>query len=157
MSVPRPGDRAPTFTLAAAPGEIVDLDDYLGERKVVLLFYPLAFSGVCTTELCTIRDSWPAFEEEDAAVFGISIDSLFVTRAFREAEGLPFPLLSDFNKDVAGAYGVLETNAFGMIGVAKRSVFVIGTDGNIAYAWVTDDDSVEPDYEEVRAALASAP
>lgn len=157
MSVPRPGDAAPTFTLPAAPGEVIDLDEHLGERKIVLLFYPLAFSGVCTTELCTIRDSWPSFETEDAAVFGISIDSLFVTRAFREAEGLPFPLLSDFNKDVSEAYGVLETNAFGMVGVAKRSVFVIGTDGKIAYAWVTDDDSVEPDYGEVREALAAAP
>ncbi|MDX1396202.1 MAG: peroxiredoxin [Gemmatimonadota bacterium] len=156
MSAPGPGDPAPTFALPAAPGEVHDLDDYLGGRKVVLLFYPLAFSGVCTTELCTIRDSWPTFEEEDAAVFGISIDSLFVTRAFREAERLPFPLLSDFNKDVAEAYGVLETNAFGMVGVAKRSVFVIGTDAKVAYAWVADDDSVEPDYDEVRAALAAA-
>jgi peroxiredoxin len=152
-----PGDTAPAFVLAAGPGEMVDLSDHLGRDRIVLLFYPLAFSGVCTAELCEIRDSWDEFEALEATVLGVSIDSLFVTRRFREIEGLPFLLLSDFNKDVCRAYGVLETNAFGMIGIAKRSVFVIGTDGLVTYAWIADDDGVEPDYADIKRALAEAP
>lgn len=152
-----PGDEAPGFVLAAAPGEMIDLDDHLGRDRVVLLFYPLAFSGVCTSELCTIRDAWDRYSELDARVFGVSVDSPFVTARFRESEGLPFPLLSDFNKEACAAYGVLETNAFGMVGISKRAVFVIGRDGLVHYAWVSDDDGVEPDYEQVLAATASAP
>ena len=152
-----PGDRPPGFVLPAAPGETVDLADHLGRDRVVLLFYPLAFSGVCTVELCTIRDSWERYAELDARVFGISVDSLFVTDRFREAEGLPFPLLSDFNKTVCAEYGVLETNAFGMVGISKRAVFVIGRDGLVHYAWASDDDGVEPDYERILQATATAP
>ncbi|MDH3733417.1 MAG: redoxin domain-containing protein [Gemmatimonadota bacterium] len=151
------GDAAPGFVLAAAPGEMVDLSDHLGTDRIVLLFYPLAFSGVCTSELCSIRDAWHRYEELDVRLFGVSVDSLFATSRFRESEGLPFPLLSDFNRDVAESYGVLETNAFGMIGIAKRSVFVIGSDGVVHYAWVSDDDGVEPDYDEILEAVASAP
>lgn len=151
------GESAPGFVLAAAPGEMVDLAEHLGRDRIVLLFYPLAFSGVCTTELCTIRDAWARYRSLDAAVFGISVDSLFVTRQFREHENFPFPLLSDFNKDVAELYGVLETNAFGMVGVSKRAVFVIGTDGIVSYAWVSDDDGIEPPYEELLEAVAAAP
>lgn len=153
----RVGDRAPTFSLAAAPGEFVDLADHLGSDRIVLLFYPLAFSGVCTAELCAIRDSWDRYAALDARVFGISVDSPFATSRFRESEALPFPLLSDFNKEVSAAYGVLETNAFGMVGIARRSVFVIGTDGIVHYAWAAEDDGIEPDYEAMIRAVAAAP
>ena len=146
------GDVAPRFALPAAPGEIVDVGARIGERPIVLLFFPLAFSSVCTAELCAVRDDWSAWSHLGADVFGISIDSPFVTRRFRDELGLPFPLLSDFNHDVGAAYGVLYEDYFGLRGVAKRSAFVIGHDGRIAWAWVSERDDVLPDFEEVRQA-----
>lgn len=153
---PAPGDPAPAFELPAAPGELVDLGERIGREKVVLLFFPLAFSSVCTRELCTIRDAWDGWSELDARVFAISVDSPFVARRFRQEEALPFPVLSDFNREAITAYGVLEPDFHGLRGVAKRAVFVIGSDGTVAYRWVTDDADVEPDYAGVRAAVARA-
>jgi peroxiredoxin len=149
------GDTAPRFTLPAEPGEIVDVGARMGERPVVLLFFPLAFSSVCTDELCTVRDSWDEWQLLEADVFGISVDSPFVTRRFREELGLPFPLLSDFNHDVGSAYGVLYEDYFGLRGVARRAAFVVGTDGRIAYAWVGERDDVLPDFPAVRQAVRS--
>ena len=153
----REGDPAPTFELASEPGVMIDLADHIGADRIVLLFYPLAFSGVCTTELCTIRDTWPDFEALEARVFGISVDSPFVTKRYREAEGLPFPLLSDFNKDVSAEYGVLEAEAYGLRGIARRSAFVIGRNGIVVYAWIAEDSGLEPDYAAIKAALLAAP
>jgi len=150
------GDTAPVFALPAAPGEIVDVGAGIGSRPVVLLFFPLAFSSVCTEELCAVRDDWSAWTELDADVFGISIDSPFVTRRFREELGLPFPLLSDFNHDVGAAYGVLYEDYYGLRGVARRAAFVVGTDGRIAYAWVSERDDVLPDFDAVREAVRPA-
>jgi peroxiredoxin len=150
------GDLAPTFELPHRPGETTDLSDHLGREKVVLLFIPLAFSPVCTTELGTVRDAWEGWADLDASVFAISVDSPFVTAHFRDIEDFPFPVLSDFNKDVSRTYGVLAEDLAGLKGVAKRSVFVIGGDGRIAYAWVSEDAGVEPDYDAVRAAVAAA-
>jgi peroxiredoxin len=150
------GERAPTFALPHRPGETIDLSDHLGREKVVLLFIPLAFSSVCTTELRTVRDSWEGWQDLDASVFAISVDSPFVTAHFRDLEDFPFLVLSDFNKDVSGAYGVLAEHLAGLKGVAKRSVFVIGSDGRVAYVWVSEDAGVEPDYEAVRQAVAAA-
>ena len=155
MSV-RTGDTAPTFELPHRPGETIDLTDHLGREPVVLLFIPLAFSPVCTTELATVRDSWAGWADLGASVFAISVDSPFVTAHFRDIEDLPFPVLSDFNKDVSRAYGVLAEDLAGLKGVAKRSVFVIGSDGRVAYAWVSEDAGVEPDYHAVREAVAAA-
>jgi len=149
------GDTAPRFTLPAEPGEIVDVGARMGERPVVLLFFPLAFSSVCTDELCTVRDSWDEWQLLEADVFGISVDSPFVTRRFREELGLPFLLLSDFNHDVGSAYGVLYEDYFGLRGVARRAAFVVGTDGRIAYAWVGERDDVLPDFPAVRQAVRS--
>ncbi|HET6638023.1 MAG TPA: redoxin domain-containing protein, partial [Gemmatimonadota bacterium] len=117
---------------------------------------PLAFSSVCTEEMCAVRDDWSAWTELEADVFGISVDSPFVTRRFREELGLPFPLLSDFNHDVGAAYGVLYEDYFGLRGVARRAAFVVGTDGRIAYAWVSERDDVLPDFGEVKAAVRDA-
>jgi peroxiredoxin len=150
------GDTAPVFALPAAPGESVDVGARIGSRPVVLLFFPLAFSSVCTEELCAVRDDWSAWAELDAEVFGISIDSPFVTRRFREELGLPFPLLSDFNHDVGAAYGVLYEDYYGLRGVARRAAFVVGIDGRIAYAWVSDRDDVLPDFDAVRGAVRAA-
>ncbi len=147
------GDIAPRFALPAAPGEIVDVGARMGERPVVLLFFPLAFSSVCTEELCAVRDSWREWETLDADVFGISVDSPFVTRRFREELDLPFPLLSDFNHEVGAAYGVLYEDYFGLRGVARRAAFVVGTGGRIAYSWVSDRDDVLPDFRAVQDAV----
>jgi peroxiredoxin len=122
----------------------------------VLLFFPLAFSSVCTEELCAVRDDWSAWTALDADVFGISVDSPFVTRRFREELGLPFPLLSDFNHVVGASYGVLYEDYFGLRGVARRAAFVVDMDGRIAYAWVSERDDVLPDFAAVRTAVRHA-
>ncbi|MGH7567023.1 MAG: redoxin domain-containing protein [Gemmatimonadota bacterium] len=150
------GDEAPGFALPAAPGEIVDVGARIGERPIVLLFFPLAFSSVCTEELCAVRDDWNDWKDLDADVYGISVDSPFATRRFREELELPFPLLSDFNHDVGEAYGVLYEDYFGLRGVARRAAFVVATDGRIAYAWVSERDDVLPDFDPVREAVRTA-
>lgn len=144
------GDRAPGFELPEAPGSEVDVGALIGSETVVLLFFPLAFSPVCTREMKTIGGEQG---ELGARVFGISVDSPFVTQRFRQAEKIPFPILSDFNRSVARAYGVLHEKLMGLEGVAKRSAFVIAPDGRVVWRWVSDDPSVEPDYEAIRAAV----
>ena len=150
------GDAAPRFALPAAPGDVVDVGARIGERPIVLLFFPLAFSSVCTEEMCAVRDDWGAWSELDADVFGISVDSPFVTRRFREELGLPFPLLSDFNHDVGAEFGVLYEDYFGLRGVARRAAFVVGRDGRIAYAWVSERDDVLPDFDTLRTVVRDA-
>ena len=145
------GDTAPAITLPVRPKEMVEVP--IGQEKVVLLFFPLAFSPVCTDEMCQMRDSWSEWEALDAKVLGISVDSPFVTDRFRTEEKIPFDLLSDFNKDVSATYGVLHEDLIGLKGVAKRSAFVINADGKVAYAWVTDDPRVQVPFDEVKAAL----
>ena len=147
------GDRAIEFKLSPKPKEEVDLAQYIGKEKVVLLFFPLAFSSVCTAEMCQMRDEWTQYQSLGAKVFGISVDSPFVTDKFRQSENIPFPILSDFNKDVAKKYGVLQEDLMGLKGVAKRSAFVIGKDGKVKYAWVTDDPKNMPKFDEIKAAL----
>lgn len=150
------GDRAPLFELPSAPGETVALETHLGHGPVVLLFFPAAFSPICTTELCTVRDRWTAYEALDATVFGISVDGPAVTSRLREEESLPFPLLSDFNKRVSLAYDVLYEDFYGLEGVAKRAAFVLDADGVIQYAWVSEDAGVEPDYDALEGAVRAA-
>jgi peroxiredoxin len=145
------GDTAPAITLPVRPKEMVEVP--IGQEKVVLLFFPLAFSPVCTDEMCQMRDSWSEWEALDAKVLGISVDSPFVTDRFRTEEKIPFDLLSDFNKEVSSTYGVLHEDLIGLKGVAKRSAFVINADGKVAYAWVTDDPRVQVPFDEVKAAL----
>lgn len=155
MSV-RTGDPAPPFALPAAPGEVVDVGEAIGGRPVVLLFFPLAFSSVCTSEMCAIRDDWERWADLDAAIYAISVDSPFVTRRFREELGLPFPVLSDFNKAVSRRYGALYEEYFGLEGVSKRSAFVVAPDGTVSYDWVSEADDVEPDYGAIRAAVEAS-
>ena len=150
------GDPAPEFALPAAPGETVDVGERIGRRPVVLLFFPLAFSSVCTEELCAVRDDWGDWQALDADVYGISVDSPFVTARFREELGLPFALLSDFNHEVGAAYGVLYEDYFGLKGVSRRAAFVISADGRVAYAWVGERDDVLPDFDAVREAVRRA-
>lgn len=151
----KPGDAAPTFSLAQKPGDVVDVGEHIGRDTVVLLFFPFAYSPVCTDEMCHFRDNWSDWNALDANVFGISIDSPFVAARFRQDENIPFPILSDFNKDVSASYGALHEDLKGMKGVSKRAAFVIGKDGNIVFAWVSDDPRVQVPFEEVKAALGS--
>ncbi|MHC4948434.1 MAG: redoxin domain-containing protein [Planctomycetota bacterium] len=152
----RTGDPAPAFSLPAKPGETVDLADHIGRDRVVLLFFPLAFSPVCTDEMCHLRDDWDRWAGLEATVFGVSVDSPFVTDRFREELGVPFPILSDFNRDVARQYDVLHAELVGLRDVAKRSAFVVGRDGRVAWSWVTDDPRVQVPFDELEAAVAGA-
>ncbi|MDG2020620.1 MAG: redoxin domain-containing protein [Phycisphaerales bacterium] len=150
------GDFAPKFSLPEGPGQMVDVGAEFGAAPVVILFFPLAFSSVCTEELCGIRDDWSVWAGLEAKVFGVSVDSPFVVSKFREIENLPFSLLSDFNKIVAPEWGAFyEEEFFGLNGVAKRAAFVVGTDGKIVYQWVSEDAGVQPDLAAVKAAVAS--
>ncbi len=145
------GDSAPAIKLPAKFGE--DVEARIGHGKVVVLFFPLAFSPVCTDEMCHFRDTWGDWEGLNAQVLGISVDSPIVTDHFRSEQNIPFPILSDFNKDISSKYGVLYEDLKGLKGVAKRSAFVIDTDGKIAYSWVTEDPRVQVPFDEVKAAL----
>jgi len=150
------GARAPDFDLPAAGGTRVHLYEMLGKGPVVLLFYPLDWSPVCTNELCGIRDGLREFQGLGVQVVGISVDSIFSHAAFAERHGIPFPLLSDFNRDVCTAYGVKHQEILGLKGIAKRSVFIIGTDGCVRYRWVSEDPSVLPDIAAIKGFLQSA-
>ncbi len=148
------GDKAPSFTLHASDKSEVSLENYRG-KNVVLLFFPLAFTGVCTTELCTLRDDIANYDSLDAQILAISVDSLFCLDKFKQEQNLNFPLLSDFNKEVSRAYGSLyEEFVLGMRGVSKRSAFVIDKDGNIKYAEVLESAGDLPDFDAIKAALA---
>jgi peroxiredoxin len=150
------GDKAPGFTLPAKPGDPVDVGASIGSEPVVLLFFPLAFSPVCTDEMCQMRDDWSAWESVGAKVFGISIDSPFVTDKFRTELNIPFPILSDFNKDIAAQYGALHDELVGLKGVTKRAAFVIDAGGTVVYDWVSDDPKQMPDLGAVRRAVSEA-
>jgi glutaredoxin-dependent peroxiredoxin len=151
----RKGDRAIEFKLPAKPKDEVDVGSLIGKEKIVLLFFPLAFSSVCTAEVCQVREDWQQYARLGAKVFGISVDSPFVTDKFRKEENLPFPLLSDFNKEVSQKYGVLHEDLMGLKGVSKRAAFVIGEDGKVKYDWVTDNPGVQVNFDEIKAALQS--
>ena len=149
------GDTAPVFTLPEAPGSLVEVDASKTGAPIVVLFFPLAFSGVCTEEFCRFRDDWTTWSDLGAKVFGISVDSAFVSAKFRELENLPFTLLSDFNKTVGESWGVLHDDAFGQKGVAMRAAFVVGLDGAITYAWSHEDGSNQVDFDAIRTAVES--
>lgn len=153
MATLKPGDEAPDFTLYNTEKKPVSLHDYKG-KNVVLLFFPLAFSGTCTKELCSMRDSLHDFTGLNAEVLAISIDSVFVLAKFKEIEKLNFELLSDFNREVSQAYGALYSEfILEMRGVAKRSAFVVDKDGIIRYAEVLEKSSDLPDMEAIQTAL----
>ncbi len=140
------GSPAPQFTLTSSSYKEVSLSDFKG-KKVVLHFFPMAFTNVCTTQLCTMRDSFGYYDGLNAVILGISVDSPFTLAKFKEEYNYQFDLLSDFNKEVSAAYGALyETFAFGMKGVSKRAAFVIDEDQNILYAEVLEVATDLPDF-----------
>lgn len=148
------GSRAPDFTLMSHERQPVTLSTFHG-RPTVLAFFPAAFSSVCTKELCTLRDSITRLNRAGAQVLGISVDTPFALKAFHTDQGLTFPLLSDFNKQVIREYGVFNEDMIGLKGIAKRAVFVLDKDGIVRHREVLDDARNEPDYEKVFATLAS--
>ena len=149
------GQQAPDFSLYDSTKNKVRLADQNG-TNVLLLFFPFAFSSVCTVELCGVRDNIGVFEKVNARVFGISVDSLYCLAKFKEVQHLNFSLLSDFNKEVSKNYGTLyETFGYGMKGVSKRSAFVIDKEGFIRYIQVLENASQSPDFEVITQVLAS--
>jgi peroxiredoxin len=149
------GQQAPNFTLRDTEKNEVSLSQYAG-KKVVLVFFPLAFTGVCTTELCSLRDSIATYNQLNAEVIGISVDSLFTLDKFKQEQSLNFTLLSDFNKEVSTAYGCLYENfVLDMKGVSKRSAFVIDAQGAVQYAEVLESAGDLPNFEAIQACLAS--
>ena len=131
MSELREGDPAPDFSLRDQHGQTVTLSELRGDRKVVLVFYPWAFSSVCSAELEDLRDAWPMFDRHDVEVLAISCDPMHALRAFSDAHDIEFPLLSDFwpHGSVSTAYGVFDED----LGCARRSTFIIATDGTVAW------------------------
>ena len=149
------GDKAPNFTLRASDKSEISLGNYAG-KNVVLLFFPLAFTGVCTTELCTMRDDLASYNNLDAEILAVSVDSLFTLEKFKAEQSLNFPLLSDFNKNVSRAYGALyEDFVLDMKGVSKRSAFVIDKTGTIKYAEVLESAGDLPNFSAVKETLSS--
>ena len=124
-------------------------------QPVVLAFFPAAFSSVCEKELCTFRDSIAQLNRRNAQVFGISVDTFFSLKAFRDQQHLTFPLLSDFNKQVIRDYGVYNEDMIGLKGIAKRGVFVLDKDGVVRHKEVLDDARNEPDYDKILSTLTT--
>ena len=149
------GDNAPDFKLFSSELKEVSLADYKGQ-KLVVHFFPLAFTGTCTTQLCTMRDSFGYYEGMNAAVVGISIDSPFTLAKFKEAESYQFPLLSDFNKEASQAYGAFyDEFVFNLKGVSKRAAFVIDEEGKVIYAEVLENAGDLPNFEEIKRVVVS--
>jgi peroxiredoxin len=149
------GQKAPDFSLHDTERNQVSLHDQKG-KNVLLLFFPLAFTGVCTKELCSVRDNIAAYNSANATVFGISVDSPMTLAKFKEEQGLNFPLLSDFNKETSAAYGALYDSFIGwMKGVSKRSAFLIDKDGVLRYAEVLENAGELPNFAAIQSALAA--
>lgn len=149
------GQQAPDFTLFNTEKKEISLSDQKG-RNVLLLFFPLAFTSVCTAELCSVRDNLKIYEGLKAKPFGISVDSLHTLKKFKEEQHLNFELLSDFNKETSKAYGALyDTFGYGMRGVSKRAAFVIDEGGIIRYAEVLENAGLQPNFEAIREALSA--
>jgi peroxiredoxin len=148
------GSKAPDFTLVNHDRENVTLSQELKKGNVVLAFFPGAFSGTCTKELCNFRDTMSNFAQVNANVLGISTDTFFALKAWRDQQHFEFPLLSDYNKEVIGAYGVVNPDMIVLKNIAKRAVFVIDKGGSVRYREVLEDARNEPDYNRLNEALA---
>lgn len=147
------GQKAPEFSLYDSERNKVSLSDFKG-KNVLILFYPQAFSSTCTEELCTVRDDIGRYSNAQAQVLGISVDSIFTLKRYRDEQGYNFPLLSDFNKEVSRAYDSLFENwIFDMKGVSKRTAFIIDKDGIIQYTELVESKDGVPDFEAINKRL----
>lgn len=151
---PEVGDEVPNFVLPDTDLKIRSLSEFQGQ-KVVLAFFVGAFTSVCTKEMCAFRDSMSRLVDLDAQVLGISVNDPFSNKNFAEKNRLMFPVLSDYNRKVIKAFNLEAPDFAGLKGytAAKRSIFVLDREGIVRYAWVTEDPTVEPDYEKIRQVL----
>ena len=149
------GNPAPDFTLSDHEKKTRNLSEFRG-KKLILAFFPGAFTGVCTREACTLRDELSNLNVLNAQVVGISVDSPFAQKAFATANNITFPFLSDYNREIVTRYGVVLNDFAGLQGYvsAKRSIFILDSQGIVRYRWITDDPGVEPNYVEVKEELA---
>ena len=141
------GQKAPDVEFVDTDKKTVKISDYRG-KPTVLLFYPGAFTGVCTKEMCTFRDSLSRYNQLGVSVVGISVDSPFANKGFKEANNVNFPLLSDYNREAVKAYGVTLENFAGLKGytASKRAVYVLDKDQNVRFKWIGENPGIEPDY-----------
>ena len=149
------GQKAPSFSLVDGDRKVRTLEEFKG-KTTVQAFFPGAFTGVCTKEMCALRDSMSRMNEVNAQVVGISVDSPFANKAFATQNNLQFPLLSDHARTTITTYGLKHENFSGFAGytASKRSVFIVDKDGVVKYAWVTENPAVEPNYDEIISTLA---
>ena len=149
------GDNAPSFNLLNTDKKEINLESFKG-KNLIVHFFPLAFTGTCTKQLCTVRDAIHLYHNDKADVIGISVDSLFSLGKFKEEQHLQFDLLSDFNKETSSAYGALYEMfpAFGMKGVSKRAAFVIDAAGVIQYAEVLESPGDLPNFDAINQTLS---
>jgi peroxiredoxin len=149
------GDRAPEVTLPSTTCEQVPLAGRWATRPVVLLFFPLAFTSTCTKELCTVGDDLGSYTGLNADVIAVSVDSPFVLDRFRKDIGADYTFLSDFNRQAGQAFGIAREAPLGpgLLGANDRAVFVVGTDGTVAYAWHSANPGLLPPFDEIKAAL----
>lgn len=148
------GSKAPDFKLHDTDRNLKSLGDFSGKKALV--FFPGAFTGVCTAEMCSFRDSMAEFNDMNASIIGISVDAPAANGGFAKVNNLEFPLLSDYKREAVAAYDVVQKDFAGLEGYdsAKRAIFLLDGDNTIKWKWVTDNPGVEPDYAEVKAELA---
>ncbi len=148
------GDKAPNFTLPDVDLKPRSLKEFMGQ-KTVLAFFVGAFTSTCTKEMCEFRDSMARLIDLKTQVIGISVNDPFSNKTFAEKNRLPFPILSDYKREVIKTYGLELPNFAGLNGytVAKRSIFILDENGTVRYAWISDDPAVEPNYQEIQKTL----
>jgi len=153
------GSQAPAITLKQKTAEGIEKVtlDYRANEKTVILFFPLAFTGVCTEELCSVSGGINEYEDLNAKVYAISVDSPFAQEAFAKAQKITIPLLSDFNREACSEfdvmYDIFAPGVLDLNGVAKRSAFIIDSEGIVAYRWASDNPKDLPPFEEMKSIL----
>ncbi|TDB64504.1 redoxin domain-containing protein [Arundinibacter roseus] len=149
------GEKAPEFSLFNSEKKLVNLTDFAG-KNLIIHFFPMAFTGVCTTQLCTLRDDIESYKNMNAEVVAISVDSPFALAKFKEQENYSFDLLSDFNKSTSESYGAIyEEFVFGLKGVSKRAAFVVDKEGVVQYAEVLDNAGELPNFGKIKETLTA--
>ena len=154
--MPEVGDKAPDFALYDQNRKIRLMSEFVTKgHRTILAFFPGAFTGVCTQEMCAFRDMYAELERMNGGVVGISVDASFAQKAFAEKNGITFPLLCDFKREVVQSYGVVWNKLGGLEGYvsANRAIFVVDEDGKILFKWVAPEPGTLPDFEAVKKAL----
>lgn len=154
--MPEIGENAPDFSLYDYDRKMRRMSEFLREgKRTVFAFFPGAFTSVCTKEMCTFRDMYPELEGLGGSVVGISVDAPFPQKAFADANGVKFPLLCDFKREVINKYGVVWRNLGSVEGYdsANRAIFVVDDAGKIVFKWVADSPGTLPDFEAIKKSL----